>query len=98
MNNKPNLTATAAAHYNAHVARTAAHLRRIADEVEREGTATNAFRGWHKGEHDYVYAAQQVVHTVTWGVAHLNLPGLISYAAEVHDIRAWEASQNPEDA
>lgn len=74
----------AADQYQRRIEAIAARLHDIAAEVQREGVArvghVNA-----DGKPDYLWSAQQVLHTVTWGVANLNLDGLLSTAADAQN-------------
>lgn len=57
----------------------ASRLRRLADEVEREGYSSNN----RVGMPSYGWKASQIVHAITWGVANMNLSGLVAVASEV---------------
>lgn len=70
-----------AANFPRVVKRVADALRRLADEVEREGEL------WEPTDFDraplrHVKAASRVLHTVTWGVANLNVEAVVEAAAE----------------
>lgn len=58
------------------IEKTATRLRAMADEVDRLAAGVDK---------DAVYAAANVVHTVHWGVANLNLDVLINSAGRVRD-------------
>lgn len=60
-------------------------LRGMADDVERRGAASPTLR--EPNDPDYVRAATTVIHTVTWGLANLNLDGLIEDAAKANGAR-----------
>jgi hypothetical protein len=64
--------------YTGVVAKLAAKLRQMADEVERRSIRTNL----HDMKPDHAYHAGDTVHTLSWGFANLNLERLISAAAE----------------
>lgn len=67
-----------AEHYNRLLASVVAGLRRVADDVERQGAKTaNRVDAPEHG-----WAAHNVIHEITWGVANLNLSALILAAAE----------------
>lgn len=56
----------------------ASRLRRLADEVEREASSNNRV-----GMPSYGWKASQIIHSITWGVANMNLSALVAVAAEV---------------
>lgn len=72
--------------------RVANGLRDLADEVERH--AARGERRYESGNGmSWVLLASDVVHKVTWGVANLNLDGIVANARD-----ADEAIRNdPED-
>jgi hypothetical protein len=86
-------SAVAAERFDAKIAETADRLRHMAEEVERDGRARKNFMRKPDDRPDYIYAAQRVIHTVTWGLANLNLDGLVSVADEVHFARTLDADQ-----
>jgi hypothetical protein len=55
---------------------TAKRLRDLADRIEVDG------REDRYGETDFLGAAQRVVHEATWGIANLDLAGLVREAGE----------------
>jgi len=59
--------------FNQHAARIATSLRRMADEVEQE-----ALRDDTVGDR-----AQEIINTVTWGVANLQLGLLLRWTVRV---------------
>lgn len=77
--------------YAKQVADVVRRLRGLADEVEREGRARPGVMGRQDGRPEYVHSAQQIVHAVTWGLANLNLDGVISAGNE-----ADQAARDPE--
>ena len=66
------------------VSRVAQQLRNIADEVEREGKVRPGTFD-NDGQDDFNWSAQQVTHTLMWGMANLNLDGLLSAANDAHN-------------
>lgn len=82
-----------AARFDGQVTSIATRLRRMADEIEREGQPTRNFTNGSDRRPDYVQAASEVIHTVTWGVANLSLDGLVTTAADVHLARDLEAAE-----
>lgn len=58
-------------------------LRRLADEVERDGLDVRVAPVSRDPHLDYAYNATRVVHAVTWGLAHTNVDSVVSAAAEV---------------
>ncbi len=62
----------------------AKRLRDIADEVERESAVREGTFD-NDGKPDFMWSAQQIVHTVMWGVANLSLDGLVSAARDAHN-------------
>jgi hypothetical protein len=66
--------------FNQHAQRIADNLRRMADEVEREAKSHNSVDE----------RAQEIVDTVTWGVANLNLGLLMRWTVRVLEQRAKE--------
>jgi hypothetical protein len=80
--------------YDEKVARIVKSLHDIADRVEREGRAHPNVTRSGDPRPDYLNAASGVIHEVTWGLANLNLDGLVSMAADVHHARELEAAQN----
>lgn len=77
--------------YSRQVARIAAQLRDMADEVERRGNCV--YDSSQDSKPDYVNAAGQVVHKVQWGVANLPLDTLLIAAADVdREVRKPEVS------
>ncbi len=59
-------------------------LRDIADEVERESAVREGTFD-NDGRLDFMWSAQQITHTIMWGVANLNLDGLISAGHDAHN-------------
>ena len=68
--------------YRESVAHVAQRLRDLAAEVERDGLRISEATEGH------TLAAGRVVHSVTWGLANLNLDGLIRRAADATGARA----------
>jgi hypothetical protein len=68
------------------VARTANGLRVLADRVEREGRVGENIRTMKP---DHAYAAQSVIHAITWGMANLDLGGIVQCAKDA-DQAIWE--------
>lgn len=67
--------------FEAEIVQVADQLRRIAEEVEREGRrTTNAI-----GAPRFARAARGVVHAVMWGLANAHLDGLLLKAAEADE-------------
>lgn len=64
----------------------AARLRDVADQVEREATLRET--PYIDGTPKHAIAAEQVIHAVTWGVANLNLSGLVHDAAQADALDA----------
>lgn len=60
------------------VAKIAAKLRQMAEEVERRPVRDNL----HDLKPDHSYHAAETAHTLSWGFANLNLERLISAASE----------------
>jgi hypothetical protein len=65
----------------------AAHLRKMADEVSRKSPPTNL----RSLQPDFGKSARDIIHTVTWGLANLNLGSLASDAAELDALIASES-------
>ena len=61
----------------------AGRLRDIAERVEREGKPTVGHLQ-ADGLPDYLWAAQQVVHEIHWGLANAHVDTLLSSAADAH--------------
>jgi hypothetical protein len=59
------------------IRKTAADLRRLADNVERHATFEEGLSN---------RAVQNVVHDVNWGVVNLNLAGLMSSEHDIQEI------------
>jgi hypothetical protein len=83
--------------YETQLADIVTNLRRLADEVEREGrlrpvsVAEGREAGW---------SAASVVHSIQWGVANLPLGGLVNAAADIDVLTRPEVGgpgQTPED-
>lgn len=72
-----------AARYDEKLAQTARGLRELADEIEREGKARPASIN-NDGKADYLWAAEQVIHSLHWGLVNLNVETLLSAAADAH--------------
>lgn len=70
------------------VARIVADLRRLGDEVEREANAIG--RVGELEFNTYGYAASQIIHAVTWGMANLSLERIAQCAADADAARARE--------
>lgn len=66
--------------YSEQVDKISERLHRLADDVKREGKARNST--YDIGGLGHITAAQRVLHEVTWGIANLNLNGLLSWAME----------------
>lgn len=67
-----------AQHYERRLAHLVEDLRRLADEIEREGRPRGPSID---GTPSYGRATHQVVHTFMWGAANLHLDALIDAAA-----------------
>lgn len=80
-----------AENFVARVAKIADGLRRMADEVERDGRVRDATG---VGVPRFAHAAEGVLHSVIWGFAHLHVDGLIRDAAgaDVAEAIAAEAT------
>jgi hypothetical protein len=77
--------------YDERLADIVRRLRRLADDVEREGSPRESFVGWRKGRRDYVYASQRVIHEVAWGIANMHMDLLVDAADDLHSVEAYEA-------
>lgn len=58
---------------------TAEGLRKIADDVERRSKVKPDIRTMIP---DHAKAAEEVIHTIHWGIANLNIDGLVRAAAD----------------
>ncbi len=81
-----------AASYDRRLATIVQRLRDLADEVERDGKPRPNItrRDGAVVTDDYIGAAANAIHAVTWGVANLNLDGLVATASDVHYARELE--------
>lgn len=64
------------------------HLRQLAAEIEQESAQgiSDAIAGRHEWS-TYTRVASRMVHDVTWGMANLNLDGVIDVAIETDKAR-----------
>ncbi|MBS4102391.1 hypothetical protein [Tsukamurella paurometabola] len=63
----------------------AVHLRRVADEIERDANNTD----------DVLDIPSRVTHTLNWGIANTNADSLSAWAADL--VRAREAESQMRD-
>lgn len=71
------------AKYDDHVEHVVSRLRYLADEIEREHRRYRDPVNPPDVERAAGYAASRIVHTVSWGVAHIDLEGLVRAATAV---------------
>lgn len=79
--------------YHDHVDRVARRLHELADEVQREGDRTDP----KIDVPGFGWAASQVIHAVSWGLANLNRDALVLAAAEADRpaLGSLPAEENP---
>lgn len=70
--------------YDKQLAKTADRLRKLADDIEREGRARRSALD-DDGHPDYQSAASSVINTVMWEMANLSLPTLLGAATDAHN-------------
>lgn len=80
-------------HYGVKVAVIAADLRSLADRIEREGKPRPSSVYTAGTEHQT--AAGAIVHAVMWGLANINLDGLIREAADADAAPHVDAEATP---
>jgi hypothetical protein len=80
----------AAQNYDRILAEIVSRIHKIAEDVARDGAPHTAYTGWRKGELDYIYASQRVIHAITWGVANLSVDHLVDAADGYHSMVAFE--------
>lgn len=80
------------------LANVSADLRRLADEVDRAGADLARHRAnpdltpaFSRSLYTHVGVAGSVVSTVTWGIANLGLPRLVSAGQDADDAARREA-------